>query len=360
MLFALVVSSLLPGEARPAGAGAGGDARPVDAGKKVVLKVYDVRDVTSLSTDFPAPHLSCLSVIPVNPFARRQAASCMAAPDLAQLLQERLLAKEFSDPATSIEESGGKLVVMQRPEVHARILKILKEFHSRFTRRCSIQALEIAMEVPKALEWMGKAGRPVRRDKVEALLKKKGSGSRLVSAPQMVVFNRQQGHLLAGRIASIMSDSDINGAVYDPVMDARLDGMVLEARPVLDFEGRRVYLDLRYLRGTTLPSVNRVDFETIIYERESVTVVEKDAASKKEVKTERYSVAEAIGKHRVRFKWPRQRRRRFNAVLTVPLGTWVLAGMLDPTHRASKGKLASKVLLVFVRCDVVRDLVEAK
>lgn len=47
---------------------------------------------------------------------------------MAQLIRERLLPGDFSDASTSIEEQGGKLVVMQRPEVHGKIRRILQSF----------------------------------------------------------------------------------------------------------------------------------------------------------------------------------------------------------------------------------------
>jgi len=49
------------------------------------------------------------------------------------LIKDKLLPAEFADPATSIEESGGKLVVMQRPEIHDRIRQLLKSFRETQT-----------------------------------------------------------------------------------------------------------------------------------------------------------------------------------------------------------------------------------
>ncbi len=102
----------------------------------VELEIYDVRDLTATITDFPGPRIElgvAAQGAPVNPFAANQATTQLAAPDLAQLIQERLLAADFADPATSIEEQGGKLVVMQRPEVHSKIREILKSFRETQT-----------------------------------------------------------------------------------------------------------------------------------------------------------------------------------------------------------------------------------
>lgn len=102
----------------------------------VELEIYDVRDLTATVTDFPGPRIElgvAAQGAPVNPFQQQQAVQTLAAPDLAQLIQERLLAGDFADPAASIEESGGKLVVMQRPEVHEKIRRILQSFRETQT-----------------------------------------------------------------------------------------------------------------------------------------------------------------------------------------------------------------------------------
>ncbi|MCZ7647104.1 MAG: hypothetical protein M5U26_17915 [Planctomycetota bacterium] len=103
----------------------------------VELEIYDVRDLTTTVTDFPGPRIEvgvAGSNAPVNPFAQQAAGgNTLGAPDLAQLIQERLLAADFADPATSIQESGGKLVVMQRPEVHEKIRELLRSFRETQT-----------------------------------------------------------------------------------------------------------------------------------------------------------------------------------------------------------------------------------
>jgi Flp pilus assembly secretin CpaC/tetratricopeptide (TPR) repeat protein len=98
----------------------------------VELEIYDIRDLTSTVTDFPAPRIELSSNTQgggagVN-FVQPTTAPTLAAPDMAQLIRERLLPADFSDASTSIEEQGGKLVVMQRPEVHGKIRRILQSF----------------------------------------------------------------------------------------------------------------------------------------------------------------------------------------------------------------------------------------
>ncbi len=54
---------------------------------------------------------------------------------LVKILRERLLAAEFADPATSLEEAKGRLVIMQSPEVHHRISEILDRVRSQWAAR---------------------------------------------------------------------------------------------------------------------------------------------------------------------------------------------------------------------------------
>jgi hypothetical protein len=100
----------------------------------VELEIYDIRDLTSTITDFPAPRIELSASTTgggagagIN-FVQPATVATSAAPDMAQLIKERLLPADFADASTSIEEQGGKLVVMQRPQVHDKIRRILQSF----------------------------------------------------------------------------------------------------------------------------------------------------------------------------------------------------------------------------------------
>ena len=108
----------------------------------VELQIYDIRDLTTTVPDFPGPRIDLGAQQGagggagggvVDPFAQPTAPTTMAAADLATLIKDKLLPAEFADPATSIEESGGKLVVMQRTEIHDRIQQLLRSFRETQT-----------------------------------------------------------------------------------------------------------------------------------------------------------------------------------------------------------------------------------
>jgi type II secretory pathway component GspD/PulD (secretin)/Flp pilus assembly protein TadD len=94
----------------------------------VELEIYDVRDLTTQITDFPGPRidLGTTQGTIVDPFASQPVVAQLKAPDLVTLIHDRLLPAEFADPATSIAENNGQLVVMQRPEIHDKIRQLLR------------------------------------------------------------------------------------------------------------------------------------------------------------------------------------------------------------------------------------------
>jgi Flp pilus assembly secretin CpaC/tetratricopeptide (TPR) repeat protein len=96
----------------------------------VELVIYDIRDLTTTIADFPGPRIEVGTAAGAitNPFEQPPATIGLQPADLQSLIAERLLPAEFADAATSIEENGGKLVVMQRPEVHDRIRQLLQSF----------------------------------------------------------------------------------------------------------------------------------------------------------------------------------------------------------------------------------------
>ena len=106
------------------GGRAGGGAvlkRRENLQESVELRVYDVCDITKTVADFPGPRIDT-----GKPVADEKPAGPTAA-DVIKAVKERLGAS--FDPAlgTSIEERAGKLVVMNRPEVHEKVKEVLKE-----------------------------------------------------------------------------------------------------------------------------------------------------------------------------------------------------------------------------------------
>lgn len=337
------------------------------------LVIYDLRWATSPVTDFPSPLLSASAPAGGNPFFVQPANGVLAASDLACLIKERILPQEFLNPDTSIEEANGKLVVMQRPAVHAAIKKIVAELAARIQRRVCVQALEVGIEPELAVDWFGRGGRPVGKSEIEALLKP-DAGATLVSAPQQVLFNKQRGHILAGKTSNYVADADVAGATYDPTVRTLLEGVVMEAHPTLDADGARVFVDFKFSRRSLAQAPARLPIEVLAYSRGVETTkrfapvdvvegkekqVQENAQEKNPVKLVEEKTSIGVGvpvsRQSVVLEMPKQHVRDLQTTLRVPVGNWVLAGTLDPLPGAAKGSPESKVLLVLLRCDTVGE-----
>lgn len=105
-------------------------AKPTDLEADVVMHVYDIRDLTTTLTPFPGPRIDLGT--DQNAAAGMLAAAPPPAPavfaetDVQSLIQNKLLRKDFENPKTSIALDNGRLVVMQTPEVHEKIRRILQ------------------------------------------------------------------------------------------------------------------------------------------------------------------------------------------------------------------------------------------
>ncbi|MCZ7647103.1 MAG: hypothetical protein M5U26_17910 [Planctomycetota bacterium] len=107
----------------------------------VDLRIYDVSDLTQTVPDFPGPDFQLVTVGddpaaggaggPVNPFMQAQATAALTPASIADMIRNRVQPDSW-DPnqGTSIEERAGKLVVMQRPEIHELITQLLANFRA--------------------------------------------------------------------------------------------------------------------------------------------------------------------------------------------------------------------------------------
>lgn len=112
--------------------------KKADVTTSIELEIYDIRDLTTTVTDFPGPRIDLGTAAGgadvSNPFGAPPATAGLQAADIATLIKERIMAAEFAaDPQFQIEEQNGKLIVMQRPEVHDRIRQLLRTFRETQT-----------------------------------------------------------------------------------------------------------------------------------------------------------------------------------------------------------------------------------
>ena len=94
---------------------------PENLASEVDLKIYDVRDLVDSYFKWTTP-----------PMVAEKKPGEVSCKDLAKMIRERVRPDSWSEKlGTSIEAREGRLVVMQRPDVHKLIEKLLASFRER-------------------------------------------------------------------------------------------------------------------------------------------------------------------------------------------------------------------------------------
>jgi len=94
---------------------------PENLASEVDLKIYDVRDLVDSYFKWTTP-----------PMVAEKKPAEVSCKDLAKMIRERVKPDSWSEKlGTSIEAREGQLVVMQRPEIHRLIVKLLASFRER-------------------------------------------------------------------------------------------------------------------------------------------------------------------------------------------------------------------------------------
>ena len=138
---------------------------PQNLAGDVELRIYDIRDLTLTVTNFPGPEIMVRTLgrgsgssgagIGQSISLSERPEEIFEAGSLADLIRTRIKPDRWSvELGTSIEEREGKLVVMQRPEIHMLIEKLLKSFRDSQTLQVVVQARFIEV-VDSFLEDIG-------------------------------------------------------------------------------------------------------------------------------------------------------------------------------------------------------------
>jgi len=140
-------------------------SKPSNLQESVELRIYDVSDLTQNIQDFPGPDFQ-ISVVgdagAGGGGAAGGAGVFQAAPkvaptltNIADMIRNRVRPESWDAAlGTSIEERGGRLVVMQRPEIHALVDQLLSNF--RATQKMMINIESRFLQIREAyLEDIG-------------------------------------------------------------------------------------------------------------------------------------------------------------------------------------------------------------
>ena len=327
------------------------------------LRIYDVSDLTSNVPDFPGPEFQIqVGVDKGGAGAGGGAAAAFTKPpdttptltNIADMIRNRVRPESWDATlGTSIEERGGRLVVMQRPEIHALVVQLLSNFRATQKMMINIEArfltIREAYLEDTGVEFQGLDPNVLTGDfgdirnlgaptgfvqprvpggtdatppnvpfpgvvsPVENVLGgsfsqvgsitnhqinffnndpdtisgndtsntiRQGGFSGQVSilnntqmqafiralavhenqstliAPRLTVFNTQRANMFVARQQAYISDYEISGDAYQPIVRQFLVGVVLDVKPIVSSDRRYVTLELR-------PTVTAlVNFET--------------------------------------------------------------------------------------------------
>jgi len=234
--------------------------------KRVTLRVFDVRDLTTYRSDYPGERIGDEAAAGGRPGAEfsvqpTSLVGLFTAPDIAQLLKERLFPADFADACTSIEEQGGKLVVMQTPEVLAKIEEALGMFRQSARRPVSVVARWMVVKTADLKDALG-ADLPATlapNDVPKALALLAKPDTRDLATARLVCFNGQKVSSFGGLEKAVVKDYDVSGAVMDPIVSSVRSGLVTEVEPlVIEGTGEKEF-----------PTQIRLDVETSLARTET-------------------------------------------------------------------------------------------
>lgn len=132
----------------------------------VELRIYDVSDLTLTVQDMPGPELQVQTVdiseggAAANPFVNAAEAPAVTTASVADMIKAHVRPDTW-DPAqgTSIEERSGRLIVMQRPQVHSLINQLLDNYRATQKIMVNIEARFLLIRESNleevGVEWQG-------------------------------------------------------------------------------------------------------------------------------------------------------------------------------------------------------------
>lgn len=333
----------------------------------VILKIYDVRDLTDDVADFPGPDLSLVGVSAAAPAPNQPQVvkaqvvtptSTPTAASIADMIKTRIRPDTW-DPAlgTSVEEMAGRLVVMQKADIHALIQQLLKSFSNDEKTQLVVRAMLIpAITSPQGTFF-----------DAESLTKALGGNpaADAIAGPQIVCFNKQRVDIFSGTDHNYVSGVDINGDSYDPVVQQILTGFVLDVRPVLSGDRKFVDMDLRLSLNSGLKMNSRfmgASGHPALQAVGSLPQPETGSRTTKKTEPDKDDDTPAnSGKNvnqvmnsqytaGIEMDFPTVESGAIRTNAAAPLGKWMLAGsMNNPDEKSPK-----KQLLCFVMADVVK------
>ena len=222
--------------------------------KRIELKIYNIHDLTLHIPNFPGP-----SVIPdtidgggspglvlVDSEARDLSATAAA---IAEFIATRVQPGSWDSAlGTSVEERGGKLVIMHTPEAHAEIGELLDQVRKYERRMVSfhVRALRVPTRVAEgALRRMARDGTLVAVAVEQLARLGRLEPERILASTRFTCFNAQRAHGWGGTRTDYVADFEMSGDSYDPVVLQLRQGLCADVQPIVSDDGRSIMVELR-------------------------------------------------------------------------------------------------------------------
>ena len=309
------------------------------------MRIYDVTSLISSIPDFPssdysppsrgatngeAPQANCFGIMPAVPGPPTLTA-------ISQMIHDRVRPESW-DPAlgTSIDERAGHLVVMQTPEVHKLIGKLLNDLSALEKTQIVIKGLLMtANDLPKETYF---------DSAMLAKLSKSAGETAVLARPRIVCYNTQRTHIVSGKEFSYIGNYNIVGDMYEPESRMGLDGYVLDVKPILSEDRKTVQVEVRF---TLYTNVQNTTTDAVLF----ASPIQK--ASPGGEKAMEGNAWEHSGTAKMPVDIPTSDTRKLRTQIVVPEGQWVLAGTFSNPVAESKQK--DKYLLFFISAELAKQ-----
>jgi hypothetical protein len=246
---------------------------------KRVMKVYNVRILTSAIQDYRAPartlgmtrESTAGAGAPMFEEAMEEGMS-LTGEDLVALIRTNIAEDSWANERNSVSFTGGCLVVVQSETVHGQIDALLKALRSKRVVLAMMSSRYVSVDdrLLSDLFTEGTGGSFTHLDpaKKKALLEAARTGERAktLALASHVAFNRQWTHMVRRNVYAYVGELDVEVAqkagIHDPIIRKVADGILNDLKCVLTGDGKHVTLELE----PRLASVNRpfreLKFET--------------------------------------------------------------------------------------------------
>jgi len=305
---------------------------------------YSIMDLIRVNTDFPAGAVIDPFVTPVT--------NVLTGEQIVDVIKYCVAPESWTrrGPAR-IQIGNGELVVLHKKEALDEIAKVLQFLADGANAPCRVTVLTAVLK-PDALKKFVEAGIATPAELAKAV-EDAGDGANAESV-ELRGVEGQRIAVSGTERRQYIKDYDVSGAVFDPVMDSLVTGLVVGARACRspDAKSARVDLQITLARPATMEKAQIAIEGISVGEAPAPPAADKKEGEKKDQPPPPGALAPARFKSALQIDLPVQVQGHTSTTITVPRGMFALAGTLDFTLAGGK---APERVAVFVRADIGGD-----